>query len=99
PAFVNLTPRTFCSYEGKVVKDADLVKQSDDWVIEETNFCLGRVGDLRFKETDDLAHRVLHIMDSQLTAMHTRLRDGTCIPVMTFDLPALLDQPTPMHIF
>lgn len=43
--------------EGKPVSDAELVKKSDDWAIEETNVCLGRVTFVRFKEMDDLARR------------------------------------------
>lgn len=52
---------------------------------------------IRFKETDDLAHRVLHLMDSQLVKMHTRLRDGTCIPVMGLYILDVVDKPTPLH--
>jgi len=76
-----------------------LIKKSDDWVIEETNFCLGRVARLRYLETDDLAHRVKHLMDSQTVKMHTRLRDGTCIPVSGLFLSDVMDKPTPTHIF
>lgn len=91
--------RHFSAYEGQPVTSEQLIKQSDDWVIEETNFCLGRTAALRFKETDDLAHRVLHVMDSQLAKMHTRLRDGTCIPVMGMHIPDICDDPTPLHQF
>ena len=52
---------------------------------------------IRFKETDDFAHRVLHLMDAQLGKMHTRLRDGTCIPVMGLYIPCITDKPTPLH--
>ena len=52
---------------------------------------------IRFKETDDYAHRVLHLMDAQLGKMHTRLRDGTCIPVMGLYIPCITDKPTPLH--
>lgn len=54
---------------------------------------------IRFKETDDLAHRVLHLMECQLPKMHTRLRDGTCIPYTGLYLSDVLDKPSPMHIF
>eukprot|EP00922_Rhytidocystis_sp_ex-Travisia-forbesii_P053893 GHVS01079980.1.p1 GENE.GHVS01079980.1~~GHVS01079980.1.p1 ORF type:complete len:149 (+),score=25.26 GHVS01079980.1:61-507(+) len=91
--------RSFSAYECQQLKDSDLVKKSDDWVIEETNFCLGRKSTQRFKETDDLAYRVLHLMEGQLGGMHTRLRDGTCIPVMALDANAVLDKPTPYHVF
>ena len=33
--------RNFSAYQGQYVEDKDLVKKNDDWVIEETNFCLG----------------------------------------------------------
>ena len=33
--------RKFSAYTGQAVTDEDLVQQKDDWVIEETNFCLG----------------------------------------------------------
>lgn len=74
-----------------------LLKKNDEWLIEETNFCLGRVAPIRFKETDDFAHRVLHLMDAQLGKMHTRLRDGTCVPVMGLYIPCIIDKPTPLH--
>jgi hypothetical protein len=86
-------------FEGRSVKSEDLVKKSEDWVIEETNFCLGRVGPIEFKAEDDLARRSLHLMNSQVNKMHTRLRDGTCIPYMSLFLPDLLDKPTPAHSF
>ncbi|KEP63160.1 UNVERIFIED_CONTAM: hypothetical protein HHA_221510 [Hammondia hammondi] len=91
--------RPFSGYDGQPVTSEQLIKKSDDWVIEETNFCLGRTAPLRFKETDDLAHRVLHVMDSQLVKMHTRLRDGTCIPVMGLYILDVVDKPTPLHQF
>jgi hypothetical protein len=91
--------RWFSAYESQPVTEEDLVKKSDDWVIEETNFCLGRMGDIRFKETDDLARRTLHLMQSQLNLQHTRLRDGTCIPFTTMHLNEMLDQPEPAHIW
>ncbi|PFH33827.1 hypothetical protein BESB_080430 [Besnoitia besnoiti] len=91
--------RPFSGYDGQPVTSEQLIKKSDDWVIEETNFCLGRTAPLRFKETDDLAHRVLHVMDSQLAKMHTRLRDGTCIPVMGLYILDVVDKPTPLHQF
>jgi len=75
------------------------VKKKDDWVIEETNFCLGRVGTLRFKETDDLARRTQHLMDSQISKQHTRLRDGTIIPFTSLYLHECIDWPAPAHIF
>ncbi|PHJ16326.1 hypothetical protein CSUI_009861 [Cystoisospora suis] len=96
-SFSRIFQRSFGAYEGQPVKSEDLIKKSDDWVIEETNFCLGRVAPVRFKETDDLAHRVLHLMDSQLVKMHTRLRDGTCIPVMGLYILDVVDKPTPLH--
>ncbi|CAE8603329.1 unnamed protein product [Polarella glacialis] len=58
--------RLFSDYEGQNVTDDQLVKKSDDWAIEETNFCLGRTSFVRFKETDDLARRTKHLMDCQL---------------------------------
>ncbi|OEH79621.1 hypothetical protein cyc_04228 [Cyclospora cayetanensis] len=89
--------RPFASYQGQKVTSDQLLKKNDDWLIEETNFCLGRVAPIRFKETDDFAHRVLHLMDAQLGKMHTRLRDGTCIPVMGLYIPCIMDKPTPLH--
>eukprot|EP00928_Gymnodinium_smaydae_P008117 TRINITY_DN1293_c0_g1_i1.p2 TRINITY_DN1293_c0_g1~~TRINITY_DN1293_c0_g1_i1.p2 ORF type:complete len:146 (-),score=33.51 TRINITY_DN1293_c0_g1_i1:127-564(-) len=91
--------RRFSEYEGQNVSDAQLVKQADDWVIEETNFCLGRVSFPRFKETDDLARRTQHLMDCQLAKQHTRLRDGTVIPYTVLFLDDILDKPGPAHIF
>lgn len=35
--------RQFSSYIGKEVRSEDLIKKDDSWVIEETNFCLGKV--------------------------------------------------------
>lgn len=55
--------------------------------------------ELRFKDTDDLARRTLQIMDSQLSKMHTRLRDGTCVPYMTLSLHQVVDRPCPNHVF
>ncbi|CRH00431.1 conserved Plasmodium protein, unknown function [Plasmodium relictum] len=94
------TPKLFFSgYTGKYINDKDLVKKSDDWYIEETNFCLGRVTKLRFSENDDMARRVLKIMDSQLSKMYTRMRDGTVIPYMSFYLNDVIDKPAPNHQF
>merc|ERR1711933_409975 len=81
--------RFFSEYEGQNVTDADLVKKSDDWAIEETNFCLGRTSFVRFKETDDLARRTQHL----------RLRDGTVIPFTALFLDDIIDKPGPAHIF
>merc|ERR1712224_446650 len=89
----------FSAYEGQPVTDEQLVKKSGDWAIEETNFCLGRISALRYKETDDLARRTKHLMDSQLAKMHTRLRDGTCIPFTGLFLDDMIDKPGPAHIF
>merc|ERR1719326_1283294 len=91
--------RHFSAYEGQPVKDSQLVKKNNDWVIEETNFCLGRVSFVRYKDTDDLARRTQHLMDTQINKMHTRLRDGTCIPVMALFLDDMVDKPGPAHIF
>ena len=91
--------RAFSFFEGRNVAAEELVKKKDDWVIEETNFCLGRKTHLSFREEDDLARRTLHIMDTQINKMHTRLRDGTCIPFTSLFLPELLDKPTPAHTF
>eukprot|EP00928_Gymnodinium_smaydae_P095786 TRINITY_DN82_c0_g2_i1.p1 TRINITY_DN82_c0_g2~~TRINITY_DN82_c0_g2_i1.p1 ORF type:complete len:152 (+),score=41.87 TRINITY_DN82_c0_g2_i1:104-559(+) len=91
--------RHFSEYEGQNVSDDQLVKKADDWVIEETNFCLGRVSFPRFKETDDLARRTQHLMDCQLAKQHTRLRDGTVIPYTVLFLDDILDKPGPAHIF
>ena len=35
--------RAFASYQGQKVTSDQLLKKQDDWIIEETNFCLGRV--------------------------------------------------------
>lgn len=43
PSSSRIFHRSFGAYEGQPVKSEDLIKKSDDWVIEETNFCLGRV--------------------------------------------------------
>lgn len=91
--------RSFSAYAGQPVSDEQLVKKSDDWAIEETNFCLGRVGMVRYKEEDDLARRTLHLIESQFNRMHTRLRDGTCIPVTALFLDDMIDKPAPMHVF
>eukprot|EP00403_Amphidinium_massartii_P014811 CAMPEP_0178414910 /NCGR_PEP_ID=MMETSP0689_2-20121128/23279_1 /TAXON_ID=160604 /ORGANISM="Amphidinium massartii, Strain CS-259" /LENGTH=128 /DNA_ID=CAMNT_0020036213 /DNA_START=123 /DNA_END=509 /DNA_ORIENTATION=+ len=91
--------RNFSAYDGKNVKDEELVKKADDWAIEETNFCLGRMSFPRFKETDDLARRTKHLMDTQLSLQHTRLRDGTVIPFTGLFLHEVLDKPAPIHIF
>ncbi len=89
----------FSFFEGRTVKSEELVKKQNDWVIEETNFCLGRMGPVQFREEDDLARRSLQLMNTQVNKMHTRLRDGTCIPYMSLFLPDLLDKPTPAHTF
>jgi len=91
--------RSFSSYDGQNVTDDQLIKKSDDWVIEETNFCLGRRTWPRFKETDDTARRVMQLQDSQLVRLHTRLRDGTCIPVMAMCLIDLSERPAAEHMF
>merc|ERR1719197_92817 len=88
--------RFFSEYEGQNVEDEQLVKKSDDWAIEETNFCLGRTSFVRFKETDDLARRTKHMMDTQLAKQHTRLRDGTVIPYTALFLTDVLDKPGPV---
>ncbi|KAF4694094.1 hypothetical protein FOZ60_009206 [Perkinsus olseni] len=91
--------RLFSVYEGQTVQESELISQEDDWVIEETNFCLGRNCYVRFREEDDLARRALHQMDSQLNKMHTRLRDGTVIPYMSFHPDEMVDRPAPIHTF
>jgi hypothetical protein len=92
--------RFFGVYEGQEVSSEQLVKKSDDWVIEETNFCLGRRTIYqRFKEEDDLARRTMQIMDSQMNKMHTRLRDGTVIPFTAMYLDNMIDYPIPLHVF
>ncbi|EEQ99718.1 conserved hypothetical protein [Perkinsus marinus ATCC 50983] len=91
--------RLFSIYEGQTVQESELIPQEDDWVIEETNFCLGRNCYVRFREEDDLARRALHQMDSQLNKMHTRLRDGTVIPYMSFHPDEMVDRPAPIHTF
>merc|ERR1719436_1343414 len=91
--------RLFSDYEGQSVTDDQLVKKSDDWAIEETNFCLGRTSFVRYKETDDLARRTKHLMDCQLAKQHTRLRDGTVIPFTALFLDDIIDKPGPAHIF
>jgi hypothetical protein len=93
------TKRSFSFFEGRTVKSEELVKKQNDWVIEETNFCLGRMGPIQFREEDDLPRRSLQLMNTQVNKMHTRLRDGTCIPYMSLFLPDLLDKPTPAHTF
>ncbi|CDJ65890.1 hypothetical protein, conserved [Eimeria necatrix] len=35
--------RPFASYQGQKVTSEQLLKKNDEWLIEETNFCLGRV--------------------------------------------------------
>lgn len=92
--------RYFGVYEGQDVSSEQLVKKSDDWVIEETNFCLGRRTIWpRFKEEDDLARRTMQLMDSQMNKMHTRLRDGTVIPFTSMYLDQMIDYPIPLHVF
>lgn len=89
----------FSGYLGKHVEDKDLIKKNEDWYIEETNFCLGKVTNLKFSEKDDMARRVMKIMDSQLSKMYTRMCDGTVIPFMSFFLNEVIDKPAPNHIF
>ncbi|CDR97228.1 hypothetical protein, conserved [Babesia bigemina] len=86
-------------YAGRYVTSDQLEKKDPNWAIEETNFCLGKISELRFKDTDDLARRTLQIMDSQLSKMHTRLRDGTCVPYMALSLHQVVDRPCPNHVF
>ncbi|CAA9988602.1 hypothetical protein, conserved in Apicomplexan species [Plasmodium knowlesi strain H] len=97
--YMNSSKCFFSGYTGKHISDKDLVKKDDNWYIEETNFCLGRVTKLRFSEKDDMARRVLKIMDSQLSKMYTRMRDGTVIPYMSFYLNDVIDKPAPNHQF
>eukprot|EP00923_Selenidium_pygospionis_P056652 GHVN01098882.1.p1 GENE.GHVN01098882.1~~GHVN01098882.1.p1 ORF type:complete len:116 (-),score=13.36 GHVN01098882.1:277-624(-) len=67
-------------------------------VIEETNFCLGRVPVvLRHQATDDQARRVLLTIARQPNFMHTRLRDGTCIAPMHLEPWGLMQKPIPLH--
>jgi len=91
--------RQFSAYAGQNVDGNQLEKQHEDWAVEETNFCLGRVGNVRYKEEDDLARRTLQLLESQYSRMHTRLRDGTCIPVSALYLDDMIDWPAPAHIF
>jgi hypothetical protein len=91
--------RILSFFEGRTVRSEELVKKQPDWVIEETNFCLGRMGPVQFREEDDLPRRSLQLMNTQVNKMHTRLRDGTCIPYMSLFLPDLLDKPIPAHTF
>ena len=98
-AMTRIGARAFSGYDGKMVQSDQLIKQKDDWVIEETNFCLGRMSFPRFRETDDLARRTQMLMDSQISKMHTRLRDGTVIPVMDLYGDGIVDKPVPGHIF
>merc|ERR1712039_61389 len=91
--------RHFSAYEGQDVTSEQLVPKSDDWAIEETNFCLGRICFPRYKETDDLARRTQYLMDTQLSKQHTRLRDGTVIPFTGMFLDDIIDKPGPCHIF
>ena len=94
-----LSRRLLSVYEGRTVTSEELVKKSEDWVIEETNFCLGRATTPQFNAEDDLPRRALQLMNTQINKMHTRLRDGTCIPYMSLFLPDLLDKPIPAHSF
>merc|ERR1712085_87563 len=66
---------------------------NDDWVIEETNFCLGRTANIRFRETDDMARRVKRILEHQTCYMHTRLRDGTVIPFSSYGIMGIMERP------
>jgi len=91
--------RAFGSYEGQNIRDEDLVPDSNDWMVEETNFCFGRSARPRFKETDDLYRRVQHIMNCQLNRMHTRLRDGTVIAYTDLYPDGMCDKPCEMHQF
>lgn len=81
------------------VTDEELVRKHDDWVIEETNFCLGRVSHMRYLETEDMARRAKRTIESQRCYMHTRLRDGTCIPVTGLTQLQCVDKPAPLHTF
>eukprot|EP00923_Selenidium_pygospionis_P056651 GHVN01098881.1.p1 GENE.GHVN01098881.1~~GHVN01098881.1.p1 ORF type:complete len:138 (-),score=16.49 GHVN01098881.1:277-690(-) len=90
--------RFITHYQGQIIHDAELVKKKDDWVIEETNFCLGRVPVvLRHQATDDQARRVLLTIARQPNFMHTRLRDGTCIAPMHLEPWGLMQKPIPLH--
>ncbi|CEM09173.1 unnamed protein product [Vitrella brassicaformis CCMP3155] len=99
PLSQRISARWFGAYDGQPVTDAQLVKKDPDWVIEETNFCIGRIGFVRHKETDDMARRTLRIFDTQLPRMQTRLRDGTVIPAMGFYMDHIVDRPAPLHNF
>merc|ERR1712194_863194 len=85
--------RAFGGYTGQYVADEDLVRKNDDWVIEETNFCLGRTANIRFRETDDMARRVKRILEHQTCYMHTRLRDGTVIPFSSYGIMGVMERP------
>jgi len=91
--------RAFGGYAGQSVEDHDLIKKHDDWVIEETNFCIGRFSSIRYKETDDLARRTKRLIEMQQCYMHTRLRDGTCIAHTGMTMLQCCDMPTPYHTF
>lgn len=86
--------RLFATYEGRAIADEELIKESDDWAVEETNFCLGRFpAHTYFPETADMARRTLQLMETQKSRMFTRLRDGTVIPVMGQMIHAVYDNP------
>eukprot|EP00392_Amoebophrya_sp_AT5.2_P000284 g284.t1 len=77
------------------VTGKELEKGADDWVIEETNFNFGTVS----AETEDLARRTKRLLETNPCFMHTRLRDGTCVPYMQPDLLALAEKPFVFHAF
>jgi hypothetical protein len=60
------TRRTLSFFEGRTVKSEELVKKQSDWVIEETNFCLGRMGPVQFREEDDPQRRHMHPLHESL---------------------------------
>ena len=43
PGSVDASVRAFSIYQGQKVTSDQLLKKNDEWLIEETNFCLGRV--------------------------------------------------------
>eukprot|EP00916_Digyalum_oweni_P023035 GHVL01038264.1.p1 GENE.GHVL01038264.1~~GHVL01038264.1.p1 ORF type:complete len:137 (-),score=29.97 GHVL01038264.1:51-461(-) len=94
-----LQQKNCVSYDGRWVTDEQLVKKHEDWAVEETNFCFGRIARLRYRMEDDLARRTMHLLDAQTNAMHTRLRDGTVIPAMFPTLDWCIDTPYPVHTF
>ncbi|CAD7933643.1 unnamed protein product [Amoebophrya sp. A120] len=91
--------RKFAGYTSMAVTGKDLEKGAEDWVIEETNFNFGRMAPRRFKETEDLARRTKRLLETNPCFMHTRLRDGTCVPYCQPDLHALAEKPYVFHAF